>query len=72
MRAAIAAQYRAVIAEARASTAEATGKHRRTLSRLRRELHRINRRDYYPPPEREQAHAAVEVLAVALDAEVSA
>ena len=37
MRAAIAAQYRAVIAEARASTAEATGKHRRTLSRLRRE-----------------------------------
>jgi hypothetical protein len=31
---------------------------------LRRELRRIRRRDYFPAPEREQADAAVEALAV--------
>jgi hypothetical protein len=70
MRRAIAEQYRAVIAEARAAAADAGGRHRRTLSRLRRELRRIERRDYFPPPEREQARAAVDALVIALDAGV--
>jgi hypothetical protein len=64
---AIAEQYRAVIAEARAAAGEGGGRHRRTLSRLRRELDRIRRRDYFPPPEREQAERAVEALASTLE-----
>jgi hypothetical protein len=72
MRDAITEQYRAVIVEARAAAAAPSGKHRRTLSRLRRELHRIGRRDYFPPPQRQQAKDAVEALAIALDGEVAA
>jgi hypothetical protein len=36
---------------------------RRTLKRLRRTLQAINARDFFPPPEREQARQAVEELA---------
>jgi hypothetical protein len=64
---AIIEQYRAVIAEAEAAAAEAGGRHRRTLSRLRRELGRIARRDYFPPPEREEAREAVNALAELLE-----
>lgn len=64
---AIADQYRAVVAEARAAGSEGGGRHRRTLSRLRREVDRIRRRDYFPPPEREEAERAVEALADALE-----
>lgn len=32
------------------------------VRRLRGELRRIGRRDYFPPPERDQAHAAVQTL----------
>jgi Protein ChrB, N-terminal len=35
----------------------------RTIGRLRRELRRIGQRDYFPPPEREKALAAVDGLA---------
>ena len=63
MQEAIAAQYRAVIDEARV----AGPVDRRTLARLRRELGRIGRRDYFPPPERDQARAAVEGLATAAE-----
>jgi hypothetical protein len=35
----------------------------RTLSRLRREVRRIGQRDYFPPPARDAAHAAVDGLA---------
>jgi hypothetical protein len=66
MQEAIASQYRAVIDEAR--TARESGD-RRTLARLRRELGRIERRDYFPPREREHARAAVEELAGAIDKE---
>jgi hypothetical protein len=38
---------------------------RRTLARLRRELRRVGSRDYFPPPERDGARAAVERLAPA-------
>jgi hypothetical protein len=64
---AIADQYRAVIAEADAAAGQGGGRHRRTLSRLRREVDRIRHRDYFPPPEREEAERAVEGLAEALE-----
>ena len=35
---------------------------RRTVERLRRELRRINRRDYFAPPQRDVAKAAVAAL----------
>jgi hypothetical protein len=72
LRAAVAEQYRGVATEAAAAAADATGRHRRTLARLRRELSRIARRDHFPPPEREQARAGVEALAMILDAQVRA
>jgi hypothetical protein len=37
------------------------------LARLRRELRRIRRRDFFPPPQREQAEAAVAELAATLE-----
>lgn len=58
-----AAEYTKVIAEA---TAVADAGERTQLTRARRlraELRRIRRRDYFPPPERDQATAAVEALA---------
>jgi hypothetical protein len=54
-----AAEYQAVIEETETSVTVS----RRTIQRLRRELRRINRRDYFPPPERGAAKAAVEALA---------
>jgi hypothetical protein len=71
MREAVAEQYRAVIAEARDAATDGAPGRRRTLGRLRRELDRVGRRDYFPPPEREQARAAVEALARAVTAEAA-
>jgi Protein ChrB, N-terminal len=67
MSAAIAEQYREVGKEALASTGAPSRERRTTLARLRRELGRIRRRDYFPPPEREAAHSAVESLAQAVE-----
>jgi hypothetical protein len=64
---AIAEQYRAMAAEARQAAAEGGGRHRRTLARLRRELDRIRRRDFFPPPERDDAERAVDALAHTLE-----
>jgi hypothetical protein len=71
MRERITDEYLTLIAEAEAAAAAAdgSGRQRRTLARLRREVGRIARRDYFPPPERERAREAVEVLAQALEAE---
>jgi hypothetical protein len=55
--------YQAVIdevAELRRNPADAQ---QRTLGRLRRELRRIGQRDYFPPPARDKAVAAVNALA---------
>lgn len=60
MAAARAAEYAAVIAEARQSDTTDPG---RTVRRLRAELRRIGKRDYFPPPERDIARAAVADLA---------
>jgi hypothetical protein len=64
---ALVAEYRALIAAAVAAREEAPGQRRRSLGRLRRELHRIRARDYFPPPERELAHQAVDELAALVE-----
>ena len=66
MAAAAAAEYRAVIAEATQAVQAADGSRRR-VGRLHRELQRIGRRDFFPPPERDQAHAAVRRLVTAVE-----
>src|SRR5215211_3980609 len=61
MRAARAAEYQAVTEQARDAAASAVER-MRALRRLRGELRRIARRDFFPPPEREVARAAVDAL----------
>jgi len=61
MAAAVAADYRALISAADEASAGAPVKGQ-TVARLRRELRRISQRDYFPPPEREQARRAVDAL----------
>jgi hypothetical protein len=63
MAAAIAAEYRALTAAAHRATG--TPVKSQTVARLRRELRRISQRDYFPPPEREEARLAVESLIAA-------
>jgi hypothetical protein len=66
MAVAVAADYRAVATEAEVVRSQPPGNRRRTMGRLRRELRRIGLRDHFPPPEREQARAAVAALAATL------
>ena len=63
MRAARAAEYRAVTDQARDAANGGVAERRRAARRLRGELRRIARRDFFPPPEREAARAAVAALA---------
>ena len=63
MAGAVAADYDAITAEAEASEVESGAVRRRVMARLRRELQRVERRDYFPPNERDQAKVAVERLA---------
>jgi hypothetical protein len=63
MMTALATDYRSLVAESAAARQQPAGPRRRTLARLRRELRRIRARDYFAPPEREQAARAVEELA---------
>jgi len=61
----IAAEYRRVIAAA--ADARTSGRALKSVvARLRRDMRRISQRDYFPPPEREQARLAVESLAAEL------
>lgn len=64
---AIAAEYRGVIEEAALAAEQPPGQRRRTVARLRRELGRIRARDYFPPPEREQAQQTLEELVAAVE-----
>ena len=59
----VAGEYRAIKADAAGALEGPAVERRRTLARLRRELRRVGSRDYFPPPERDQALAAVERLA---------
>ncbi|CAM5625791.1 hypothetical protein SVIOM74S_04186 [Streptomyces violarus] len=56
-----AAEYRAVIDQAD-QAADGTNT-AAAVRKLRAELRRIGRRDFFPPPERALAHAAVRALA---------
>lgn len=58
-----AAEYRAIIDAAREAAAVGPDAKPAAVRRLRGELRRVTRRDYFPPPERDQAQAAVEALA---------
>lgn len=63
----VAADYESVIESARAATRRPPSERRRTLARLRRSLRAIRARDYFPPPEAEQARQALEALASAVE-----
>ena len=62
MAAARAREYRAVITQATEASGTDETTRTSTVRRLRAELRRINRRDYFPPRERDQARAAVQDL----------
>lgn len=64
MRAARAAEYRAVTDQARDAAGADAADRMRVLRRLRGELRRIARRDFFPPADREAARVAVDALAV--------
>ena len=68
MAAAVAQDYRAVVDEAEELAETEGGPHRRSILRLQRELQRIDRRTFFPPPERDQAHRLVRRLAAQLEA----
>jgi hypothetical protein len=69
LRNARAGEYRDVADEAAAAVSlDGVAARRRALRRLRRQLREIRRRDYFPPPQREDAGAAVERLASVADA----
>lgn len=63
MRAARASEYRMVIEQARIAASVGDVERVRLVRRLRGELRRIARRDFFPPPEREAARAAVDGIA---------
>jgi hypothetical protein len=62
MRAAAAAEYAALADQARSADGS-----RRSVARLRRALRAVRSRDYFSPPEREDAVQAVDELARALE-----
>ncbi|MFE9029062.1 Chromate resistance protein ChrB [Streptomyces iakyrus] len=57
-----AAEYQQVCAAAEAARTGDSAERRRALTRLRAELRRIQRRDYFPPPDRQTAEQAVSAL----------
>jgi hypothetical protein len=61
--AAVAQEYRAVADAAHAGQHGDPAATRRLVRRLRGEIRRIRARDYFPPPERQQAEAALAELA---------
>ena len=63
MRQARSQEYTALRAAALAARSAAGAEQQRSLKRLRRELREVHRRDFFPPPERELADAAVRQLA---------
>ena len=65
MAAARAEEYRALTEQCRSAAAADPAERTRALRRLRGEWRAINKRDFFPPPEREQAAAALRDLAPA-------
>jgi len=58
-----AAEYAAVAEAAASAQVTLESERSRTRDRLRRQWREITRRDFFPPPERETARAALEALA---------
>jgi hypothetical protein len=69
MAAARAAEYRELADECRSATAAAATERARALRRLRGEWRAVNRRDFFPPPERDLAAAALRALTAAAAAD---
>ena len=67
MQAAIAAEYIDLTRAASVAEVQPPEVRRRTLSRLRKQFRRIQRRDYFPPPERDEAKQALEQLATRVE-----
>jgi hypothetical protein len=68
MATAVAEEYQAVIDEAdELGVDELQSPPRQSVSRLQRELQRIDRRDFFPPRERDKAHLLVRQLAAQLE-----
>ena len=67
MNAARAQEYRNLVHEAEAALGAAEIDSSRALRRLRAENHRIRRRDFFRPPEREQARQALTALAASFN-----
>lgn len=57
-----AVEYQVIITEADEATAMNDAERRAARRRLQAELHRIGKRDYFPPPQRAQAIAAVAAI----------
>src|SRR6266508_2863171 len=66
-----AAEYAAGLGDAAAALGADPAARAGVLRRLRGQLRRIGRRDYFPPPQRDAAHAAVAALAAASAADQS-
>ncbi|MGY1592162.1 Chromate resistance protein ChrB [Geodermatophilus sp. SYSU D00708] len=71
MSAARSEEYRALSAECRAAAVGDATDRARALRRLRTEFRAIGRRDFFPPPEREEAAVALRELAAAGTVEVA-
>ncbi|MGY1631361.1 Chromate resistance protein ChrB [Geodermatophilus sp. SYSU D01186] len=71
MAAARAEEYRALAAECRAAADADPAERARALRRLRTEFRAIGRRDFFPPPERDEATAALQTLTAAGDVAVA-
>jgi hypothetical protein len=67
MRQARATEYQGILAEAVQARGAPPAERRRAVRKLRAELRRIQRRDYFPPPEKDTATAAVNALHPAAD-----
>jgi hypothetical protein len=57
-------EYRAIRDRAALAAGSTDAERLRALGRLRSDLRRVHRRDYFPPPERDLARAAVQGLAL--------
>jgi hypothetical protein len=63
MQAARSTEYDQIRAAAEKAAAAPSAERVRTVRRLQAELRRVQRRDFFPPPTRSTARAAVEALA---------
>jgi hypothetical protein len=64
-------EYQSIVDDAEDVRQMASVEHTRQLKRLRRALREVQRRDYFPPPEREIARIAVEQLAASASGQVT-